>query len=182
MKLHPGLGVVVGLALAFSSAFLSGCAEEMEPPRFAVLAPVERVPPTGAVEVRHAPPPPAPAVDDELVSRPRLSHTLRLGQETTAYDTGLRAAPAQQASNGVTVIVNNNITQQQTVAVGGGYGGGGGYGRGGYGNGYGTYGRPTYGTSPSISAPYQPQAPLTSAPPLGGNWAPPRNYGPPAMR
>jgi len=166
-----------------SLVLLSGCAEELEPPRYAVLAPAERVPPPGIVEARHTPPPPPAPVDDELASRPRLSHTLRLGQETPSYDSGMRvAAPPQgQPPGGVTVIVNNNITQQQTVAVGGGYGGyGGGYGA--PARGYGTYGRPTYGTSPSISAPVQPQAPYTSSPPIGGNWAPPRNYGPPAMR
>jgi len=167
------------LALASSSM---GCTDEMAPPRYAVLTPVERGRPSeGTVQVRHSPPAPAVSDGEELQggSRPRLSRTLRLGEETATYDTGSRAQPPPSASPNVTVIVNNNISQQQTM-VGGGFGGGygGGYGRP---SGYGTYARPTYGMAPSISAPQQPQAPR-STPPVGGNWAPPVNHGPPAMR
>lgn len=178
MAMGPSLSRPLALVFLGLSA-LSGCAEELEPPRYAVLAPVERT--SSTIEVRHVVPPPAPPVDDELVSRPRLSRTLRLGQETVAYDTGVRAAPPQGAPSGVTVVVNNNISQQQAVVVGGGYGG---YGGGGYGapRDYGSFARPSYGRAPSISAPPQPQAPNVSSPPIGGNWAPPVNYGPPAMR
>jgi hypothetical protein len=171
--------LVCGLvAMTFGVA---GCADEIEPPRYAVLTPSERAqtrPAEGQVIVRHTPPP-EPVVEDELGSKPRLRHTLRLGSDGATYPEVAGSRPvAPPPPPGVTVVVNNNITQQQVVAVGGG-----GYGpRGAYGApGYGTYGRPTYGSSPSISAPVQPQAPLSS-PPIGGNWAPPRNFGPPAMR
>ncbi len=181
--MKPWIGPSLVLAVSCS---LMGCVEELEPPRYAMLAPAERARPAeGTVEVRYEAARVVPAVEVEELqggSRPRLSRTLRLGAEAASYDTGARAQPPSSASSNVTVIVNNTITQQQTM-VGGGYGAGGGYApRGGYAPaGYGTYARPTYGASPSISAPYQPQAPQ-GAPPVGGNWAPPRNFGPPAMR
>ena len=176
-KMKPWLAPSCVLLALASSAL--GCTEEMAPPRYAVLTPAEHTRPSeGTLHVRHVPPAPAVSDGEELQggSRPRLSRTLRLGEETATYDTGSRAQPPPSASPNVTVIVNNNISQQQTM-VGGGFGGG--YAP--HPSGYGTYARPTYGASPSISAPQQPQAPR-SAPPVGGNWAPPVNYGPPALR
>jgi hypothetical protein len=135
-------------------------------------------------QTAHAAPIPAISQDsqDDLqgASRPRLSRTLRLGVDTPAYESGAgNGGPARgRESNGVTVVVNNNITQQQT-AVGslGGYGNG--FGRGGYGAGNGGY---SYGQrTPSSVTPVPQQAPQT-VPPVGGDWARPTNYGPPAMR
>ncbi|MBL0193795.1 MAG: hypothetical protein IPQ09_06125 [Myxococcales bacterium] len=120
--------------------------------------------------------------EEQGASKPRLSRTLRLGADESVY--ARPTAAAAPGSGGVTVIVNNNISQtQQTVVSTGG-----GYGRGYYGAGlspYGTAGGYTgsrnFGTSPGASPLPQPQAP-SSVPRVGGDWAAPRNYGPPAMR
>ncbi len=123
--------------------------------------------------------------EEQGASRPRLSRTLRLGIDESVYASPSPAAAGPGAS-GVTVIVNNNISQHQQTVVSTG----GGYGRGGYGYGaglspYGTAGGYTgsrsFGTSPGPSPLPQPQAPSV-VPRVGGDWAPPRNYGPPAMR
>lgn len=136
-------------------------------------------------QTAHAAPIPAISQDtqDDLqgASRPRLSRTLRLGVDTPAYESGAGNGNGNgrgHESNGVTVVVNNNITQQQT-AVGsfGGYGAG--YGRGGYGNGYGGY---SYGQRTPASVTPVPQQAPQNVPPVGGDWARPTNYGPPAMR
>lgn len=131
-------------------------------------------------QTAHAAPIPAISQDspDDLqgASRPRLSRTLRLGVETPAYESGAGNGNGRgHEPSGVTVVVNNNITQQQTAV--GSFGGGYGYGRGGYGSGGYSYGQRT----PASVTPVPQQAPQ-NVPPVGGDWARPTNYGPPAMR
>ena len=102
--------------------------------------------------------------EEQGASKPRLSRTLRLGADESVY--ARPTAAAAPGSGGVTVIVNNNIsqTQQTAVSTAGGY-----------------TGSRNFGTSPGASPLPQPQAP-SSVPRVGGDWAAPRNYGPPAMR
>lgn len=175
-------------SLAVAIASLAGCshAEEArfpagttDPPRSVARsdAPIPALSPPTAEEL-------SLRGEEQGASRPRLSRTLRLGVDESVYASPAAVAPAH-GGGGVTVIVNNNISQHQQTVVSTG-----GFGRGGYGYGtalspHGTAGGYTgsrsFGTSPGASPLPQPQAP-SSVPRVGGDWSPPRNYGPPAMR
>lgn len=177
-------------ALAISLTAVVGCSRtDTQEPKFAegthvTTARAEKPSQAPTSSFSASRPPMDSAGDEELqgASRPRLSRTLRLGVDTNTYES-TRIGAAPQTASGVTVIVNNNISQQQT-AMSGGYGGYRGYGGYGYGNNTsagGYSGSRNFTTSPGASPLPQPQAPA-SAPRVGGDWSPPRNYGPPAMR
>jgi hypothetical protein len=121
-----------------------------------------------------------PPVEPASTSRPRLSRTITLGQDSETYAYSAPVAPAPPpAAAAPTVIVNN----QTNVMVGGGYG----YG----------YGGPTYGyfprssgfrssgfaggTSTGWEGARRTAAP-GQTPPIGGNWPTIPSYGPAPMR
>jgi hypothetical protein len=112
----------------------------------------------------------APAAATEPRARPRLSHTVTLGETYGGEATpavSSRGTPAQvNVHTHVPVVVNNY----------GGYG----YGYGGYGYGYGGNG---YGYG-RAAAPRTTGSRTTSAAPIkvGGDFPPPPDYGPRAFR
>jgi len=99
----------------------------------------------------------------EIASRPRLSHTITLG-ETYASE----AAPAA-SSGGSPVQVNVHTQVPIVINNYGGYG----YGYGGYGYGYGRAATPRATPSRATSA-----APIK----VGGDFPAPRDYGPRALK
>lgn len=121
-------------------------------------------------------------------SRPRLSHTVTLGQGAQApyMPSTVPAPPVAVPSSGV--MVNNHVVVQGAPQYPGGYLGYGGYS-------YGAYGRPSRAVDGHSGAPGAPsrwgasgwEGPRRTAAPgqtpgVGGNWSPPPSFGPATMK
>lgn len=164
----------------------------------AATPPPELAPPAHETARREPAPLTSLTWADEPVERPRprLSHTVTLGQDDGVYAT---PATVPDDARDPSVVINNVIVVNPPGYGAYGYGAYG-YGYGGYG--YGDYGRASHGVSygrtvrgattsegawPSGRAPRgwegaQRTAPPGKTPGVGGNWSPPPSYGPATLR
>lgn len=179
MRVFPFVAMLVLLA-----PLATGCAHTLESREDRVVVAVDTKP---TMDLTEPPPVLSPPPNEAVVTRPRLSRTVTLGEGAPeAYVPAPQAAPA--SAFGPNVVVNNNITVvggAPPVVYGGGYAG---YG---YGDGYGG-GRSGGHTDPSSrgtstrSNAWAPNgwegagrtAPPGQTPHVGGNWAPAPSSGP----
>jgi hypothetical protein len=142
------------------SASLFGCASTSG--RDWLNSPIDERPPPAALEVA--------AVQGESEARPRLSHTITLGQ---TYADPATPAPGPAAPGVPAVQVNVPVTIHNYV----------GYGSAGYG--YAAYGSYGYGTARASAGAVQSAGRSSGtggSQPVGGNWPAVPDYGPKAMR